>query len=238
MFNIAICDDEKIMCEIVKESLDDYAKLRGLDLRYDVFHSGRDLLGSSKKYDLIMLDYMLEESGKANGIAVAQSIRSTDEDVVIIFLSGHPRKAAIPAFEVGALRFLPKPLKKHKFYEALDKFVKEKTKAEKTLIIRIDGESILIEIKHILYVEGYGKYCIIHTKSRRYECHETMLSIEKRLPPEFFVRCHKSFLVSIRHVASFTSTCITLTNRSEVSVSRDKYKVFQSAYLDFHARHL
>lgn len=235
MLRVAICDDEKLMCATIKKSLDHYARLRNLDLLYDEFHSGHDFLNSKEKYDFVILDYELDRENKVNGMSVARKIRSTDQDIAIIFLTSHP-KVVFSSFEVGTFRFLVKPLNIKKFFMALDDYLKL-IDTDKTLIIRIDGVTFNINTKHIVFLEGNGKYCTIHTKTDFFECRETMGDIESRLSPEFFFRCHRSFVVNMKYVDSYDHEKIVLQNGASVFISRQKYKAFHSGYLDYTKRY-
>ena len=235
MLNVAICDDEKYMCAIIKKSLDDYAKQRCIDLRYDEFHSGREFLCSREKYDLLILDYEFRNENKTNGLEVARRIRVKDQDLAIIFLTSHP-KVVFSSFEVDTFRFLVKPLENTQLTKALDDYLKT-IDTDKKLVIRIDGVTIGINTKHIVFIEGNGKYCIIHTEKKQYECHETMGDIEKRLPAEFFFRCHRSFIVNMDYVGSYDNQSVILQNGTTVFVSRQKNKAFHSAYLDYTRRY-
>ena len=235
MLNIAICDDEKSMCATIKKSLDDYARLRGLDLVYDIFHSGYEFLGSRMKYDLVILDYQLDGETGTNGMSVARKIRSLDQDIVIIFLTSHP-KVVFSSFEVDTFRFLVKPLNPPKLFSALDDYLKM-IDTDQTLIIRVDGVNINLNTKHITFLESDGKYCTIHTEDNRFDCHETMGDIEKRLPPELFFRCHRSFVVNMKYIDSYDHQEIILQNGMPLFISRKKYKAFHNCYLDYTRRY-
>ena len=52
---------------------------------------------------------------------------------------------------------------------------------------------------------GAGDYALIHTEERDYLLHERMKTLESRLDPKYFARVHRSAIVNLREVTSYTS---------------------------------
>ena len=67
MFTIAICDDDKNILVSIKKYIEEFAIENNMSVSIDLFHSGRELLKSSLKYNIIFLDIILQEE---NGIEV------------------------------------------------------------------------------------------------------------------------------------------------------------------------
>jgi len=89
MLNIAICDDNKYICSIVEEIINDYKKKSEKEIRVEVFYSGEKLieyLKNKDKFDLIFLDIELENT---TGIEVASHIRNKFNDHIskIVFIT-------------------------------------------------------------------------------------------------------------------------------------------------------
>jgi len=55
------------------------------------------------------------------------------------------------------------------------------------------------------WIEGAGDYALIHTEERDYLLHERMKTLESRLDPKYFARVHRSAIVNLREVTSYTS---------------------------------
>ena len=229
--NIAICDDEMFMHNILKKQLDDYAIMRNMDFVYKDYVTGIDLLEASIDFNIIFLDYQIDASNKTNGLEIAHKIRETDTDTAIIFLTAFP-DIIEDSFEVQTFRFLKKPLDQEKLFSALDGYLRSLEK-NNVLLVRIDGVAISIVVNHITYLEGNGKYSIIHTREKSYDVHETMASIEKRLPQEHFARCHRSFLIHLKCIASYNSMDVGLQTNEHIAVSRNKNKSFHEAYINY-----
>lgn len=237
MLRIAICDDEPIMRDTVKRSLDNYSRLRNLDIVYDQFKNGADFLRSKKQYNVVILDYQFDEVPGHNGLSIAKRLRKSNMDTAIIFLTSYP-KIVFSSFEVDTFRFLVKPLNPEKLFQALDDFLKTLEK-DATLMIRIEGATNVINTGKLLYLEGDGKYCTLYMLSsgEPVECHETLASVEQRLPQHLFFRCHRSYIVNLKHIDSYDHQEIVLRNGDRVFISRNKYKPFENAFIEYSMRY-
>lgn len=239
MLRIAICDDEQIMREEIMRTLDEYSRMRNLDIIYDQYASGIAFFkqGRTHLYNIVILDFQLHKDEKIDGLMVARKLRHNNQDAAIIFLTSHP-KIVFSSFEVDTFRFLVKPLNPAKLFNALDAFLKT-LDTDMTLIVRHSGETNVLNTKEILFVEGNGKYCTIHMLSplKDIECFETLANVEKRLPKHLFFRCHRSFVINYKHVHSYDRDTITLRNGGKIYISRNKYKGFEDAFIEYTKRY-
>jgi DNA-binding LytR/AlgR family response regulator len=234
---IAICDDEEIMRKVLKKAIDEYSISRNLEIIYDEYSNGEKLIVSPHKYDVIILDYQLDPWGKFTGLSTAKQLRASNIDSAIIFLTSFP-KVVFSSFEVNTFRFLVKPLDQDKLFKAIDDYLKS-IAIDKALLIRLEGMTFSLNTKRILFLEGYGKYCIIHSVDdpHEFECHETLASVEERLPKESFYRCHRSYIVNMRYVSTFNRQEATLKNDNNILISRNRYESFQNAFVDYTRRY-
>lgn len=209
-----------------------YSFQREFEYSLDEYNTGEQLIASNISYDLIFMDYQFEGVG-ADGITIAKALREKGVDTTIIFLSSYPG-VVFQSFEVGTFRFLIKPIEEDKFFDAIDSFVSNMEEKEEVLTIRVDGMTHFIKMNSIFYVEGYGKYCIIHLADKEeVECHETLAAVEERLNTKYFYRCYKSYVVNLKHVVSYNHTDVLLDNGDSILISRTKYKEFMDKYSDF-----
>jgi len=58
----------------------------------------------------------------------------------------------------------------------------------------------LISIHEIVYIEAYGDYVQLHTAKGFFLKEQTMKFFEEHLPPQLFIRIHRSFLVNVEQV--------------------------------------
>ena len=238
MLRIAICDDEAPMRQHIKKCLVEYSMLRNLEFKCDLFSTGIDFLKAVDPYHLIIMDYQLHvDKQHINGLSIANKYRSVGGDATIIFLTSFP-KVVFSSFEVNTFRFLTKPLNVDKLYAALDDYLKT-LETDHTLFIRLERETQIISTKHTLYLEANGKYCTLFMigEPKKWECHETLAQVEARLPQDFFMRCHRSYIVNLKYVNSYNHQEVCLRDGSSVYMSRSKYEAFNDAIINYSKRY-
>ena len=235
MIRVAICDDSEYMRKETDKALFEYCMAKDVDYTAKQFENGESLLKEVTEFDLIFLDYQFENKGK-DGMSIAREIRKINAEVTIIFLSSYTN-IVYDTFEVAAFRFLVKPIDKEKLYAAMDDYYAS-LNSDNTLSVKADGVNHYIKDSQISYVEGNGKKSIIHyiNRDETIECNETLSAIEERVSSKLFFRCHKSFLVNMKYIDSFSHTDLTLQNGEGIMISRQKYKNFCDGYSDYLAR--
>ena len=89
MFKIAVCDDESLFAENLKELISNYMTEKDLVCEIDTYISGKKLLEQGVKvtqYEIIFLDINMEE---IDGIKAAETIRELSRDVFIVFVTAY-----------------------------------------------------------------------------------------------------------------------------------------------------
>lgn len=117
-FKILLVEDDEALRFIVKDNLEQNEYL------VDVAEDGEIALSlfNSEKYDLIILDVMLP---KVDGFQVAQSIRKSNEQVPIIFLTARSMtEDKITALTLGADDYIPKPFSMEELLLKIKVFLK------------------------------------------------------------------------------------------------------------------
>ena len=100
------------------------------------------------------------------GIEAAKTIRQSNADRVIIFITGI-KEHVFEAFDVSAFHYLLKPIAEQKFMEVLDRAIEEagkrKGQKERQIFIRTKNQGYTLKRNSILYIENRGKKVEIHT---------------------------------------------------------------------------
>ena len=115
--NIAICDDEKIIREQIKE----LAEKEMPDVCARLYETGDALLAAGKQFDIVFLDIQMEGT---DGIETAKRLRQREEDTILIFITGI-REYVFEAFDVAAFHYLLKPIEEDKFREVFHRAGRE-----------------------------------------------------------------------------------------------------------------
>lgn len=223
---IAICDDEKIIREQVRELL----KRERPDICPELYESGAELLAAGTRFDIVFLDIRMEGS---NGIETAAMLRERDEGTLVIFITGL-KEYVFEAFDVSAFHYLLKPVEEEKFREVLRRAEEEIQKRQKwqnrTLFIKTRRQNITLEQDSILYIESRAKKVEIHTREDVIGMYASMNALEEKLDGCFY-RCHRGYLVNMAHIAEYNSHSITLNNGECICLSGEKYGEFVKRYM-------
>lgn len=236
VIKIAICDDSEEMRGQIIRMLDSYFADKELSYTADEYCCGEDLILSLKEYNLIFMDYKFN-STQMDGIEASRILRSRQCFSTLVFLTSYP-DAVYESFEVNAFRFLIKPLDEKKFYAVMDAFLESRIR---TVFFHVhsDGTTYYLDQREISFVEGSGKDSIIHfiTKTSEILCHETLLSIEKRMSGDYFFRCYRSFIINLMHVKGYDRHNVFMKDESVIPLSRNKYRELMAVHSDFLANH-
>lgn len=221
---IAICDDEEIYRVELKTILDKL--LINVDYNIDTFDDGRQLMESFNKapYDLVFLDI---EMPAIDGITLAKSIRSRSENVFIVFLTGHI-EYALEGYEVNALRYLTKPVDISKLKEVI-RYVQEKQGSARQLIIREDGEEILIDIGDVIYMESMNQNVRIVSAKGEHVIRYNIGDFEEQLKNDGFFRIHRGYLISLSKVKKLVKSDVIMEDGTALPVSRSNLKPLKEA---------
>ena len=107
MFRIAICDNEDLFAEELKELISGYMKGKGLIFEIDTYNSGETLINSGinvMQYTVIFLDINME---KLDGIKTAEMIRKVSREVFIVFVTAYV-DYSLEGYRLDVVRYLLK----------------------------------------------------------------------------------------------------------------------------------
>ena len=229
---IALCDDEKFWIDELRVLLEEYHTARHTDYYMTVFSSGKELLKSSDRFDVIFMDYQMKE---LNGIETSRKIRMRNNGCAIIFVSSYP-DIALDTFEVDAYRFLTKPINKDKLFKSLDDYRKQ-TETDDFIVLKSrDGEKI-VRSSEVVLCEADGKHSLLHTMNETIHISKNIREIEKLLTKDTFFRCHKAYIVSFFHIKTFDNSCIVMNNGKKAYISRNNLTSFKTAFQEYVLRY-
>jgi DNA-binding LytR/AlgR family response regulator len=164
-----------------------------------------------QKPNLLFLDIQMPD---LNGMELAHMI---PDGTRVIFTTAF-KEYAFESYEVKALDFLLKPIRYNKFMAAVEK-AKEWFKVwfykATTIFLRVDGEYRQVAIQDILYVSGMKDYVMFYLAEEKKPLvtHLTMKAVEEMLPPEQFMRVHRSYIVALDKIRKVDrNDCIYIGN--------------------------
>ena len=225
---IAICDDEELYRVELKTILDKL--LINVDYNIDTFDDGNRLIESFKAqpYDILFLDI---EMPAVDGITLAKSLRAISEKVFIVFLTSHV-EYAIEGYEVNALRYLTKPVDIEKLKEVI-RYVQEKQGAVRQLIIKEDGEELLINITDVIYIESMNQNVRIVTTKGEHVIRYNIGDFEEQLKNDGFFRSHRGYLISLAKVKKLSKNDVIMEGDVVLPVSRSNVKALKDTLYSY-----
>ena len=133
-YKIAICDDSQADADYIATLVKEWAKDRIVKIRtYPSAEAFMFNYAEEKDYDILLLDIeMGKEMGKMDGVTMAKAIRKDNESVQIVFITGYSEYIA-DGYDVAALHYLIKPVKKEQLWSVLDRATERLKKNEKEL---------------------------------------------------------------------------------------------------------
>ena len=222
---VAICDDEASVHQNIKELLNEYSALRGVNILSDRYYNGQELIRSRKEYDIVFMDYQME---KIDGIETSRLLRKANRNCIIIFVSAY-MEAAVASHEVGTFRFLLKPIDKMKMFDALDDYIKS-IDHDQFIVLNTHEATWKIKLSDIIYAEAKGKHTVIRTVRSTYEIARQLKDIEKLLPQDKFFRCQRSYVAGFAHVVNHTNYQIIFDNNEKAQIGRMYSVRFREAF--------
>ncbi len=209
---IAIVDDEQAMREQLAEYIKKYADEQHLQLDTCSLPSGDALLQSEDRaFDIIIFDIDMPGT---SGLDTARKIRETDENVVILFVT-NIAQYAINGYEVDAVDYIIKPVGYYDFAMKFQKAVRRagRTQSNRIVIETVNGP-VGLSTDSIQYVEVMAHYVIYHTAEQTYRVRASMKEHEDALRPYHFARCHKSYLINLKHLKSICASDVIVDDLS------------------------
>lgn len=227
-YSVAICDDSKTDAALVQAFLLEWAARCGAETEIEVFPSAESFLfryDEYKAFDILLFD--IEMSGM-DGVSAARKVRSENETVQIVFITGYSDYIA-EGYDVAALHYLMKPLNKEKFFSVLDRAAQKIAQNERCICFESGGETLRIPIHEIHYLDVFRNYVTVHAK-RDYTVKRTLSEFEHELGSGFH-RIGRAFIVNLRFVSRVTKTEVRLSDGTALPLPRGAYEPLNRAII-------
>lgn len=166
-----------------------------------------------RKPDLVFLDIQMNS---LNGLEIADRL---PRECCFIFTTAYA-EYALDGFDLDAVDFLHKPFSYERFEVAVEKALRRiharRPSAPESLVVKQEYNNVSIPLSDILYVEALGNYVKIVRASGGHVLTRTNLkTITDLLPAADFLRIHRSYVVPVASVVSFTRSRVMLKGREE-----------------------
>ena len=207
---ILVVDDELPARNRLKEILQDVSEYVSLSVVAEASDGQKAVaLLNEMSVDVILLDIRMPGM---DGIEVARHLQHLAFPPAVIFTTAFDAYA-VKAFELNAVDYLLKPIRRERLQAALEKATERlgtrlvgleqlQQRARGHLSVSERGKILLVPLAEIMYLRAELKYITIKTTEREYLLEESLTNLEEEFA-EHFLRVHRSCLVARSAVRGF-----------------------------------
>lgn len=249
MLHIAICDDEPTQLTLLASLVKEWAG-PGTEAEICCYQTAARFLfhwEDQKNTDILLLD--IEMPGQ-DGMDLAHALRKKGEQVQILFITGLT-DYALEGYEVDAVSYLVKPVKKEQLFRCLDRAVAALNRREPILLVKSAGELTKVPIRRICYLESMGHDTILHlapvssselpassseppVSHLRSRTGLAVLEQELAAQGQTFYAIHRSYLVQLSHIRRITRKDVTMDNGDCLPLARGRWEGLNRAWLQYY----
>ncbi|HSC38110.1 MAG TPA: LytTR family DNA-binding domain-containing protein [Chitinophagaceae bacterium] len=176
--------------------------------------------------DLLFLDIRLPQ---LNGTDFLKTLRQPPK---VIFTTAY-QEYALEGYELDAVDYLLKPFRFDRFIKAINKAfqqsdhrtmpeqapAREEHQQDSFVYFRADRKMVKVMLKDILYVESMKDYVKVVMTDGVLVTKQSITSVEAMLPEKLFIRSHRSFIVSLGRIRTFTNELIEV-DKAEIPIGK------------------
>ena len=218
-----IVDDEPPAREIIARYIDQVPELQLAGESANALQALRFL--QHEAIDLVFLDIQMPQ---LKGTELLNIVKNPPN---VIFTTAHA-EYALQGYELDAIDYLLKPITFERFLKAVRKVfqlsavsvnglgtVAPEVKQEAFVYFRADRKMVKVLLSDILYIESMKDYIKVVTTTGQLVTKQSMNSVEAMLPSDHFIRTHRSFIVSLPKIKSFTHEIIEI-DKTEIPIGK------------------
>ena len=138
------------------------------------------------------------------------------------------------SFEVQAYDYLVKPVEEKQFEKTMERlFASMQNAVEDSLLVQKGYEGRIIREDEIIFCEIIDRKIYLNlTSGEVVDYYERIENLESKLDSHFF-RCHRSYLINLKHLKGYKNGTAYMDNGKEVPVSRLRSKEFSGVVLRY-----
>jgi two-component system, LytTR family, response regulator len=191
--------------------------------------------------DLLFLDIRMPQ---LNGTDFIKTLKNPPKVIFTTAFSEY----ALEGYELDVVDYLMKPIRFDRFVKAVNKAYPlngaaahlkpvvasavEEKKNESFVYFRADRKMVKVMLDDILYIESMKDYIKVFTRQGVIITKQSISSVEAMLPEKLFVRTHRSFIVSINKIKSFTNELVEI-DKTDIPIG----KLFRNGVMKVFSQH-
>jgi len=229
---IALVEDETVHSQLLSSYIKSWGEHHQKSISLHSFENASQFLfyWEDEVFDVIFLDIQMPGM---NGMELAHKVRMRDHQVNIIFTTGIADFLQ-EGYEVDALHYLLKPLRRDKVFSCLDKAV-SRCQTEQFLLVHAADDIRRIPLSSVNYIEAKGHNTIL---GLAYQppliASDSLSSLEHQLENSDFIKCHRSYLCRIGAIHRIDKDLIFFDDKTSIPVSRRMYQAVSQAFIRYY----
>lgn len=224
MYNIAICDDEKIFYDKINILLSQYMAQNNFVAKQKIYANSVFLIDDIESglfYDIYILDI---EMPWRSGTDIAKKVRKYSSEAIIIFVTSHLQYTLV-SFELGIFRYIPK--------RNLDEQLPLALQAAFSILGCQEGKYYLVSnfkrsqkvfFKDIIYIYKDEKNTVFVTDALEVKTRESLFEVYEKLSKDDFIQIDRCYIVNIQYVHKIdrVEKTVLLRNNIKLNVAKNR----------------
>lgn len=220
-----IVDDEPLARELLESYLSRIEELKLVKSCSNAIEAFTCI--QQRPVDLLFLDI---EMPQVTGIDLLRSLKNKPR----IILTTAYREYAFEAYDLDVVDYMLKPISFDRFLRGIGKIKQLKQQPEVSfdegdtiqsfndayLYLKENREMVKVFLKDILYIESLRDYVRVKTVKQEVITYQKISYLEQKLPQTKFIRVHRSFIIAMDKVISFTPASVKV-NTIEIPIGRN-----------------
>lgn len=232
MLKIALCDDEKLFVNELKNKIESICTRNVIEYDIRTYNSGFAVIENLNKHDIIFLDI---EMPYINGIETAKRINKLKTDVNIPYVVFVTSKENL-VFD--ALKHLPYSfIRKSHIDEDIENCIISINKKIRDSAVRypvkVGRNTIFLSTDEIVYIEKDKNYVVFHANGNEYRERSNIDEKFGDLSDSGFIRTHIGYLVNLKYIEEITNSEVVLLDGRIIPVSKSYKQLVKDIYFDW-----
>ena len=230
MIRIAICDDEKHMSDHIRSMVLNFFRKKNREISLRMFSGGEELLSYNGQIDILFLDIQMKDM---DGMETARKLRADKFRGFLVFITVL-KEMVFQSFEVQAYDYLVKPVDGKQFEKTMERlYASMQNASEDSLLVQKGYEGRIIREDEIVFCEIIDRKIYLNLASGEVvDYYERIENLETKLNNRFY-RCHRSYLINLKHLKGYKNGTACMDNGKEIPVSRLRSKEFSGVVLQY-----
>ncbi len=230
MIRIAICDDEKHMSDHIRSMVLNFFRKKNREISLRMFSGGEELLSYNGQIDILFLDIQMKDM---DGMETARKLRADKFRGFLVFITVL-KEMVFQSFEVQAYDYLVKPVDDKRFEKTMERlYASMQNASEDSLLVQKGYEGRIIREDEIVFCEIIDRKIYLNLASGEVvDYYERIENLETKLNNRFY-RCHRSYLINLKHLKGYKNGTACMDNGKEIPVSRLRSREFSGVVLRY-----